>query len=200
MCLIGDFNIMKALRIFLNCLASELALIFLCSCATDRSDASKQELSHSNPVIAANEAASNTVSYRKELSGTEQIFTNANVVMWVPVDAERIWDGPTSSVEFKRTSPPHVLPESYKIMVEIQIDSEQEFKRNAELSQDWYFQEHATLSVQNVQVGRQFRKDLRDPQRGRILLIDALVDNSDTFQEDVETATRMIESIKLFPK
>ena len=84
-------------------------------------------------------------------------------------------------------------------MVEIQIDSEREFKRYAALCQDWSFQEHPTLSMQNVPVGRQFRKDIRDPVRGRILYINAMVDKSDTFQEDVETAKKMIESIKLIP-
>jgi hypothetical protein len=120
--------------------------------------------------------------------------------MWMPANAERIWDGPTSSVHIDRTSLPHVLPESYKIMVEIQMFTEQEFKKDAELYQDWSFQEHPTLSMHDVQVGKQLRKDLRDSERGRILLINGMVDNSDTFQEDVETARKMIESIKLIPK
>jgi hypothetical protein len=137
---------------------------------------------------------------KRNESGTEQIFTNANVVMWVPSDAAKVWDGPTSVVKVDKFTPPHTRPEGYKITVEIEIDSEQEFKRNAELSQDWYFQEHPTLSTEDGQVGKQFRKDIRDPEKGCILLINGMVEKSETFSNDVDTARKMIESIKLIPK
>jgi hypothetical protein len=107
MCLVGDFNNMKAsLKISFNSLASELMLMLLCSCSTAHSDALKEELPRSNSVIVTNVIATNTISLKKDELGAERIFTNANVVMWVPANAKRIWDGPTSSVHVGRKSPP----------------------------------------------------------------------------------------------
>ena len=120
--------------------------------------------------------------------------------MWVPLEAAKVWDGPTSVVKVDKFTLPHTRPEGYKIMVEIQIELEQEFRKDAQLYQDWSFQEHPTLSLQDVPVGKQLRKDIRDPDKRRILLINGMVERSDTFQEDVETAKKMIESIKLIPK
>jgi hypothetical protein len=120
--------------------------------------------------------------------------------MWVPASVVSVWDGPTTSIEAERITPTRALPQEYKILVEIQIDSEQEFKKDADMSQNWVFQDHPTLSTRDGNSSRQFRKDIRDPNRSRILLINGMVDKSDTFDKDVETAKKMIESIKLIER
>jgi hypothetical protein len=126
-----------------------------------------------------------------------QTFTNANVVMWVPKEATKIWDGPTSSVKSKRISAINALPETYKISVEIQVYSQEEFKKNEDLYGGWYFQEHPTVSARDGSERKQFRKDIRDDKHHRILLINGMVEKTDTFDEDVQIITKMIESIKL---
>ena len=137
----------------------------------------------------------------KRSSGVDRVFTNANFVMWVPSRAAHVWDGPTSVVDVDEITPPGAFVKDYKIHVDIMMDTEQEFNRfHSTNTEDWDFQEHPTLSMMDRPIGKQFRKDIRDLQRGRILVVNAAVQKSDTFQEDVETAKKMIESIKLIPK
>jgi hypothetical protein len=62
---------------------------------------------------------------------------------------------------------------------------------------DWYSQEHTILSTEDGQAGRRIRKDIWDTERKRRLLINVLVERSNTFDQDVETTKKMIESIKL---
>ena len=190
--LIGHFN-MKTFQICFGCLFLS-SLWLLCGCSTELPPAAVQAQVDSEPTATA-------VGQRNNgQPGTWITFTNANVVMWVPASVVSVWDGSTCSVEAEGITPTRALPQEYKILVEIQIDSEQEFKKNTELYQGWYFQEHPTLSTRDGQESRQFRKDIRDPELSRILLVNGMVDKSDTFDKDVETAKKMIESIKLIKK
>jgi hypothetical protein len=168
----------------------------LCGCTSNRLDSSKEI----QPSFAST-TTTNSILSKDEQLGAWHTLTNLNVVMWLPANASEVWDGPTSLVKIDRITPPHVLPEEYKIEIVIQTDSEQEFKRNAELGQqDWYFQEHPTLSMKDGQVGRQFRKDIRDPEHDRILMLIGTMVKTDTFDKDVATAKKMIVSIKLIKK
>src|SRR5262249_22830971 len=98
------------------------------------------------------------------------------------------------------TTPLGAFVRDYKIQIEVQINSEQEFMRwYSKNSPYWEFQEHAILSVTNVPAGTAFRKNIRDPARGRVLTINGLVQPNNFYNEDVETAKRIIESIKLIP-
>lgn len=173
-------------------LTTILALLLLCSCTMTRSDIS------SNRTESALTNAS-AISPKTEAWGTERVFTNAHVVMKVPSRAKPVWDGPTLVVHIDETTPPGAFVKDYKIEVEIQIvnttEELQNMKRWAALN--WYFQEHLTLSIQDGQAGRQMRKDIWDPERKWRLLINALVERSNTFDEDVEITKKMIESIRL---
>jgi hypothetical protein len=119
--------------------------------------------------------------------------------MMVPSRAKPLWDGPTTVIHIDETTPPGAFVKDYKIEVEIQIvNTEQELQQLERwASSDWYSQEHSTLSIQDGRGGRQMRKDIWDTERKRRLLINALVERSNTFDEDVEMTKKMIESIKL---
>ena len=149
------------------------------------------------------ETSSPNIARVKDQSGAERVFNNANFVVWVPLRAVRVWDGKdgsTSGIQIDETTPPGDFIKEYKIYVEIQIETERGFEVYSKGPPDWYFQEHPTLSFMDVPIGKQLRKDIRDPQRGRILLINAMVKRSATFEQDVETAKRIVESIKVIPK
>jgi hypothetical protein len=184
---------MKAFNILLWCLSVALAFYVCCSCSADGTNTSTQIKSKA-PVTSSVEQINNGQP------GAWHTFTNVNVVMWVPANASEVWDGPTSLVKIDRITLPHVLPEEYKIEIVIRTDSEQEFKQNADMSQDWHFQEHPTLSMKDVEVGKQLIKDIRDPEHDRILMFIGTVVKTDTFDKDVATAKKMIESIKLVAK
>ena len=164
----------------------------------------------SHPVSSDKIQPNNTVAptsvdrppIKNNQSGVERTFTNANVVMWVPSRAAHVWDGHTSGVDVDETTPPGAFVKDYKIYVEIQInDTERELKQLSEwASSDWYFQEHPDLSISEAQYGIQMRKDIWNSEKTRRLLINAMVKKSETFQEDVETAKKMIASIKLIGK
>lgn len=129
----------------------------------------------------------------------ERVFTNAHVVMWVPSRAKPVWDGPTSVIHVDETTPLGAFVKDYKIELEIQIvNTPQELQQMERwASSDWYYQEHPALSIQDGQAGRQIRKDIWDAERKRRLLIYALIERSNSFDEDVETTKKMIESIRL---
>jgi hypothetical protein len=184
---------MKMFNILLLCLSVALAFCVCCSCSTDGTNASTQ-------IKSGAPATSAVGQINNGQPGAWHTFTNVNVVMWVPANAAEVWDGPTSLVKLDKISPPHVLPEEYKIEIVIRTDSEQEFKQNADMSQDWLFQEHPTLSMRDGEVGKQLIKDIRDPEHDRILMFIGTVVKTDTFDKDVATAKKMIESIKLIPK
>jgi hypothetical protein len=114
------------------------------------------------------------------------------------MQANPIWDGPTTVIHVDETTPPGAFVKDYKIVVDIQIDTDQEFKRSySDSSPYWGFQVHHALSTEDGQVGRQMRKDIWDAERKRWLEINALVERSNTFDQDVKTAKKIIESITL---
>jgi hypothetical protein len=187
---------MKILRTLLGCLSTTFSIWLLCGCST----------SHPRTLLTN----TNKVSL-KDQSGVERVFTNANVVMWVPTRATRVWDGPTSGIQIDETTPPGAFVRDYKIYVEIQINDTAIFKEffvpiedltvpTNRAHVDWYFQEHPELSVTDAQYGKQLRKDIRDTSRGRVLVVNGVVKSSRTLEADLETAKKMVESIKLIPK
>jgi hypothetical protein len=186
-------KIQKILLLFLVIISS----LSLWSCATSHCDSPNESRLNAEPVLT------NTGKvFLKDQSGAERVFTNANVVMWVPTRAAHVWDGHTSGVDVDETTPPGAFVRDYKIEVEIQInDTEHELKQLSEwASSDWYFQEHPELSISEAQYGIQMRKDIWNPEKTRRLLINAMVKKSETFQEDIETAKKMMTSIKLIGK
>lgn len=188
---------MKNYRTNLCCFSIALLCGLLWGCATNRL------VSSSESSLASESGLLNKAPLKRDQSGAERIFTNANVVAWVPLRALRVWDGKdgsTSGIQIDEITSPGAFIKDYKINVEIQIATEREFEVFSKGPPDWYFQEHPTLSMKDVTIGKQLRKDIRDPQRGRILLINAMVKRNATFEEDVETAKKIIESIKLIPK
>jgi hypothetical protein len=172
--------------------ASAWALSLLCGCTMTRSNISS---------ISAEPASTNAniASPKTEVWEADRVFTNAHVVMWVPSRSKPIWDGPTTVIHVDETTPPGAFVKDYKIVLDIEIVNTtrelQQMERWA--ASNWYFQEHTALSTEDGQAGRQMRKDIWDAERKRRLLINALVERSNTFDEDVETTKKMIESIKL---
>lgn len=120
--------------------------------------------------------------------------------MWVPVNAVRVWDGNTSGIQIGEITLPGAFIKEYRIYVEIQINTKREFDVTSKGGSDWYFQEHPILSVMDVPIGKQIRKDIPDSKRKRVLLVNAMVKRSVTFDADVEMAKKMIESITLISK
>ena len=148
--------------------------------------------------ISNNNAAKAISSIAPKVIGAERCFTNANVAMWVPLDAARVWDSNTSGIEIGEVSAPGASVKDYRIYLEIQINSVETFERFAKISaSDWYFQEHANLETMDVPIGRQFRKDIRDSAKQRILLVNAMVKKTRNFDNDIKITTKMVESIRL---
>lgn len=136
-----------------------------------------------------------SVSYGGQ--GSQRAFTNADVTMWIPSNAAQVWDGHTSGVNIGETTPPGAFVKDYKITLEIQInDTDRELQQLSSWASDWYFQEHPELSIRTTQYGAQLRKDIWNPKRTRRLLINGMVKQSGTFQADMATARKMIESIQ----
>lgn len=137
-----------------------------------------------------------------ESSGANRVFTNGNFVMWVPSRAVHVWDGHTSVVDVDETTFPGAFVKDYKIEVEIIIVDTPERLRQQEQwgATDWYYQDHPKISVMDVQYGKQMRKDIWNSERTRRFLINAMIKKNGTFQAGVETAKKMVESIKLIPK
>jgi len=196
---------MKILGTLLGCLSTTISIWLLCGCSTSYPGSSNEYQLNTETLLTSTNKAS-----KKDQSGVERVFTNANVVMWVPTRASRVWDGPTSEIQIDETTPSGAFVRDYNIYVEIQINDMAIFKEFfipvEELTAptrahvDWYFQEHPELSVTNAQYGKQLRKDIRDTSRGRVLVVNGIVKSSRTLQADLETAKKMIESIKLIPK
>jgi hypothetical protein len=197
---------MKVLRTLLGCLSTTFSIWLLCGCSTSHpSSSNEDQLNTETLLINTNKV------FLKDQSGVERVFTNANVVMWVPTRAKYVWDGPTSGIQIDEITPPGVFVRDYKIYVEIQVNDTAEFKEffvpkedlavpTNRAHVDWCFQEHPELSVTNAQYGKQLRKDIRDTSRGRVLMVNGVVKSSRTLEADLETAKKMIESIKLIPK
>jgi len=187
---------MKILKALLWCLFATLSLWLLWGCSTEQPDASVQRQPGSEP------ASTGAKPLNKNPSGAERVFTNANVVMWVPSRAKPIWDGPTSVVHVDETTPPGAFVKDYKIELDIEIVNIPELLQKMERwsSSDWFYQDHPEVSIIDVQYGKQLRRDIWNLEKTRRLLISARVTRSATFEEDVKTARKMIESIKLIPK
>jgi hypothetical protein len=78
--------------------------------------------------------------------------------------------------------------------------TDKEFRFYCQKFPEWEFQEHETLST-NVKNGfTRLRKDIRDAGRQRVISVSATVLPSATSDDDIKTAIKMIESIKVVPK
>ena len=154
-------------------LCMPLALWLLCGCSSEQ------------PTASA-------------LYGYKRYFPDAKVTMWVPARARPIWDGHTSVVHVDETTPRWASVKDYKIIVEmIVVDSPQRLQqRERWAASDWYYQDHPELSAMDVQYGKQMRKDIWNFERTRRLEINAMIFRSATFEDDIATAKKMVESIK----
>lgn len=175
-------KLFKAIRWYIFAMFS---LWMVWGCATKQPDKSVQR-----------ESATETTT------GAKRIFTNAHVVMWVPLQIAKIWDGPTSGVYIGETTPPGAFVKEYRIELDIEIvdtpEQLQTMKRWS--SSDWFYKEHPEVSIIDVEYGKQLRRDIWNPEKSRRLLISARVMKSATFEDDVDTAKKMIESIELINK
>ena len=151
-------------------------------------------------------------SFGEENPGKEYVLTNAHASIWVPSQTVFIRDDRVTEVGVFETKPPgahfisgEVFHES-RIHCEITALTEQEFKKNILFFKDDDMeQEHPTLSMFDRPIGKCLRKDIRDTKRNRVIQISVNVlktnivtqRESGTFQEDVEAARKMVESIKL---
>jgi len=191
---------MKTYRIFHNCLLAIIPLCLLLGCVTSHPDSDSPHITQSGAATVATNAT--VGSLKQDQSGGERVFTNANVVMWVPSNAVQVWDGPTSGVYIGETTPPGAFVKDYKIELDIEIVDIPEQLQQMERwsSSDWFYQDHPEVSIIGVQYGKQLRRDIWNHGKTRRLLISARVTRSTTFEGDVKTARKMIESIKLIPK
>lgn len=189
---------MKILKALLGCLSTTFSIWLLCGCSTSHLDLSNANQLNTETALTNASARSLT----EDQTGAERVFTNANVVMWVPSNAVKVWDGPTSGVYIGETTPPGAFVKMYKIELDIEIVDIPELLQKMERwsSSDWFYQDHPEVSIIDVQYGKQMRRDIWNPEKSRRLLIDARVMRSATFAEDIETAKKMIESIKPIPK
>jgi hypothetical protein len=177
-----------------------LALLLLCNCTTTRADVSTEPASTN----------ANFTSSNKEKMGAECVLTNAHVTIQIPRTAH-VEQGRVTQIGVYDMAPvgtkfiSGAVYRDYKILCEITIETDQEFQHDTELSQAEYFHEHSRLTVYDKPIGKQFKKDIRDSERHRILSILVDVEKTNaflghetgTFQEDIETAKEMVESIKL---
>jgi hypothetical protein len=130
--------------------------------------------------------------------GIERIFTNASVVAWVPTRATQIWDEEaTAGVQIDEITRPGDFIKEYKISILIEVKTTRAFQFYAERFSEWDFQEHPDLVWRDGEVGRQFRKDIRDPARDRVIRISALVRKGATFARDEALAKRIVTSIRV---
>ena len=196
-CANSIFN-MKILKALLVCLTTTFSIWLLCGCSTSRLDSSNANQFNTETALTNTGAGSLT----QDQAGVEHIFTNANVVMWVPSNAVEVWDGPTSGVYIGETTPPRAFVKMYKIELDIEIiDTPERLQQQDRWSSsNWFYQDHPEVSIIDVQYGKQLRRDIWNPEKCRRLLISARVTRSATFAEDIEIAKKMIESIKPIPK
>jgi hypothetical protein len=144
--------------------------------------------------------------------GMERVLTNAHVSIWIPSHTAHIWDDRATDVGVYETTPPGArfisgaVFHEYKIDAFITVMTEQEYKEHIRLFKDDDMeQEHPTLSMFDRPIGKCLRKDIRDTERNRLIHISVNVLKTNivtqretgTFQEDIETAKRMVESIRL---
>jgi hypothetical protein len=160
----------------------------ICGCTRPTSDASKTSTA---PALLN----ASTGLQKVEQLGVERVFTNTQVVMWMPSRAEYL-DGDYHGSDF--TS---VTFGAIDIMIRIK-DSGQDPEQSSELASDWAFQDHPSLSTRDSstregQPRKQMCKTIWDATRKRKLFIYATVLSTDIYAYDMETATKMIESIRI---
>jgi hypothetical protein len=189
---------MKILNALLGCLTTTFSIWLFCGCSTSRLDSSNANQLNTEIALTNTNAGSLT----RDQAGAERVFTTPNIVMWVPSNTAYVWDGPTSGVYIGETTPPGAFVKDYKIELDIQIIDTPERLQQQERwsSSNWFYQDHSEVSIIDVRYGKQLRRDIWNLEKTRRLLISASVTRSTTFAEDVETAKKMIESIKLIPK
>ena len=171
--------------------------VFLSGCGTEH-----PSISFAESDTIEQERVTSAVIPTNDPSGIERIFTNANVVVWVPNRANDIGDGHTSFIQIDETTPAGAFVKDFKIEFEILInEGERELRQLSKWgASDWFFQEHPEISIAEAHYGKQIRKDIWNPEKTRRLLIHAKVKRSATFENDIKTAVKMVESVKLIPK
>lgn len=199
-CHIASDNNMKPFRIINCCLLAISPVCLLLGCATSRPDSDSTLKTQSGVATVRTNAA--VVSLKQDQSGAERSFSNANVVMWVPSNAVRVWDGPTSGVYIGETTPSGAFVKEYRIELDIEIVDMPELLQKMERwsSSNWFYQDHPEVAIIDVQYGKQLRRDIWNHERTKRLLIGARVTKSTTFEEDIEIAMKMVESIKPISK
>ena len=161
-------------------LSSALSLLLVCGCA----------MIHS-------QTASVALPSREEL-GTDRVLTNAHVVIWIPSRVAHVSEGRVTSVKLYETTPSGAFVKAHRITSKITIRTKQEFQEHTRFFKEYPIdQEHPSLTLFDVPLGKSLRQDIRDPERDRVISISFNVHKSDTFQEDVETARKVVESIRL---
>jgi hypothetical protein len=170
---------------------------FLCGCSFIRSTPESQDVAQAKSLSVAKGANVPTTQ-----PGRDVTFTHAGFAMWVPSRAQDVWDGPTSSIRIDETTKPGSFVKDDKIVVEIQeINTPTQLRQTARwAASDWYFEYHRALAFHEAQYGIQLRKDIWNTDDTRRLLVTGMVTRSGTYQEDIETAERIIQSIKLAAK
>jgi len=179
---------------------SALVLLFFCGCITTRSD------------LSAGTASTNIkfTSSDKEKWGVECVLTNAHVTIQIPRTAH-VEQGRVTSIGVYDMAPPGTtfvsgaVYNDYKVLCDITIKTEQEFQHYAKLFRTEDYQEHPRLTMYDVPLGKQLRKDIRDSERHWILSVLVNVEKTNaflgretgTFQENIELGKKMVESIKL---
>jgi hypothetical protein len=147
-----------------------------------------------------------------EESGMERVLTNAHVSIWIPSRMAHIRDDRVTDVGVYETTPPSARFTSgaafheYRIDASIRVMTEQDFKDHMRLFKDDDIErEHPSSVMFDRPIGKCIRKDIRDVDRKRLIQISVNVLKTNivtqretgTFQEDIEAAKKMVESIKL---
>jgi hypothetical protein len=147
----------------------------------------------------------------EQVPGTEHVLTNAHVSIWIPSSTAHLSEDRVTSIGLYDMAPRGStfisggVFNDYRIQCDVTVETEHEFQHYAKMfkTDDW--QEHTNLTMYDVPIGKQLKKDIRDAERGVVLSINVTVDKTNmfrgaetgTFQEDIETAKKMVESIKL---
>jgi hypothetical protein len=185
---------MKFHRILIWGWLSVLPILVLSGCATSQGRPPIGEQS----VGELNDPQTGTRPPLNQETGAEQVFTNANIVAWIPTRTKQIWDEEaTSGVQIDEITTAGAFIKEYKISILIEVKTTRAFQFYAERFSEWDFQEHPELVWRDGEVGRQFRKDIRDVARDRVIRISALVRKGATFKRDEALAKRILASIKL---
>ena len=136
----------------------------------------------------------NIASLSTEQLGVERVFTNTQIMMWMPLNAKY------SDEDWHGYDLAYVKFDTIEIMIQIK-DSGQEQEHALE-SDIWGFQDYPILGVRDwptrdEQPRKQMRKTIWDATRKRKLSINGTVLSSEIYAYDIETAEKMIESIRL---